>query len=860
MVEDEITEVDSNNVDHLLKSIIDRTIRAIKSKIVNTDDYLQIYFIYHLPRMRAFQYLVSGTEESYDFAKSFTYSVFENNSDNFRNGIIKDFELAEIIEYALNSFEVVKLLEQKDFKEHSHFVNLTKYERLKKIISIFNKADIDEIHKISVNSPTVFNLLLRIGLISLPQLPTNPEYSYFDGKPNDGKLTLGKEKQEKINKNISQFILKKNNNISTLPFSDRLFLLITLIEGCLWLQKFEDHDTSLRDYFYGNLYDLLNGSQSFAYKYNSIYLKPFEFYIYGNFIKRGANNNKDKEDKEKKIKKILRKYFSKFELLSFIQFSKFFLAENNYNNAQHFIELGSPFIPKSIVHGITSIILPEKIGIFSEEDNQLKKEQCYCFNIDLYKNLPIDGLEIINNPWALYKEDGKEFPTSLNNFNRKDSIALNKDECQILIRVKNSINQSKVIIIQLFSDDKDEVLNSLGIHVVNNFDDYKYTLKAYVEKLFFINRSVTLNTDTNNWFSKAFCKFYCEFDRKRLSDEIYGNHIKYRKWELDYFSNLINSYGNDEIHIYDIGVGYGRLETKLKEIKILSEKQIKFIGVDLSKTLLQNAKDVGLIFEQYHCDFRSIDLFGKDKADIVCFIYTTFGYFKDSAENIEVLKKAYDLLKPNGTLIIEQFNPSKTPDHCNTDPESFNTKIEGRDYRLVKTSNLKQPHEIKDENNNPINLDYALYYGNYVYFDCSGNTEEMIKCDTYEIRLYTEDWFKNIYSHATFHYYNLDGKEETDETKNNNQPIMVVEISKKITKELLKTLNKKVYDLISVSEDINEDFNIGNILETTFEKINNIDGDESIIKIFNLLEKYYDKIISTSNRNPYLEEYKKILG
>lgn len=54
---------------------------------------------------------------------------------------------------------------------------------------------------------------------------------------------------------------------------------------------------------------------------------------------------------------------------------------------------------------------------------------------------------------------------------------------------------------------------------------------------------------------------------------------------------------------------------------------------------------------------------------------------------------------------------------------------------MVKTSNFILSEKL--------NKPYAIYYGNYVYFDTTNNTEEMIKCDAYEIRLYTEKWFRD---------------------------------------------------------------------------------------------------------------------
>lgn len=52
--------VETNNIDNLLKVVIDSVIDNVRNRLVGISDdkYLSLYFIYHLPRMRAYQYLV----------------------------------------------------------------------------------------------------------------------------------------------------------------------------------------------------------------------------------------------------------------------------------------------------------------------------------------------------------------------------------------------------------------------------------------------------------------------------------------------------------------------------------------------------------------------------------------------------------------------------------------------------------------------------------------------------------------------------------------------------------------------------------------------------------------------------------
>jgi SAM-dependent methyltransferase len=81
----------------------------------------------------------------------------------------------------------------------------------------------------------------------------------------------------------------------------------------------------------------------------------------------------------------------------------------------------------------------------------------------------------------------------------------------------------------------------------------------------------------------------------------------------------------------------------------------KVTGVDKSTFLLekarQSAAEVGAAIEWVQQDMR--DFLRPASFDLVCSMFTSFGYFKDPDEDLHVLRNIHQSLKDNGVLIIE---------------------------------------------------------------------------------------------------------------------------------------------------------------------------------------------------------------
>ncbi len=91
---------------------------------------------------------------------------------------------------------------------------------------------------------------------------------------------------------------------------------------------------------------------------------------------------------------------------------------------------------------------------------------------------------------------------------------------------------------------------------------------------------------------------------------------------------------------------------------VLDKLGYNVTGVDLSETLLQEAKKsdpIGAI-RWLQGDMRKVPAEGP--FDAVFNLFTSFGYFEDDAENEKALHEIERLLRPGGSYLIDFLNPA----------------------------------------------------------------------------------------------------------------------------------------------------------------------------------------------------------
>ena len=103
--------------------------------------------------------------------------------------------------------------------------------------------------------------------------------------------------------------------------------------------------------------------------------------------------------------------------------------------------------------------------------------------------------------------------------------------------------------------------------------------------------------------------------------------------------------------VFDCCCGMGRHSIEL------AAAGCSVTGMDLSKGYLDIARDEAaqrsVNVDFIHQDVREMNYSGE--FDAVINMFTSFGYFEDPAEDLELLKKMYASLKPGGTLFMEMW-------------------------------------------------------------------------------------------------------------------------------------------------------------------------------------------------------------
>lgn len=150
-----------------------------------------------------------------------------------------------------------------------------------------------------------------------------------------------------------------------------------------------------------------------------------------------------------------------------------------------------------------------------------------------------------------------------------------------------------------------------------------------------------MNTSTN-WFVSWFDSPYYHILYQHRNDQ-----------EAQFFINNITSFLKLEkgAEILDIPCGRGRHALHLNSLGY------QVTGLDLSKNSIEFAKN----YQNDHLRFRVHDMripFAK-KFDAVFNLFTSFGYFDDDQDDIQVLTNFKNGLKPNRFAVIDFINIEK---------------------------------------------------------------------------------------------------------------------------------------------------------------------------------------------------------
>ncbi|SYZ72144.1 Methyltransferase type 11 [Candidatus Zixiibacteriota bacterium] len=107
--------------------------------------------------------------------------------------------------------------------------------------------------------------------------------------------------------------------------------------------------------------------------------------------------------------------------------------------------------------------------------------------------------------------------------------------------------------------------------------------------------------------------------------------------------------------VLDLCCGPGRFSVAL------AKRHFRVTGVDRTKYLLDKAKTrakkAGVKIEWVRKDMR--DFVSPNSFDLVLNTYTSFGYFQNKGEDLQVLKNIYDSLRPGGVCLIDTMGKER---------------------------------------------------------------------------------------------------------------------------------------------------------------------------------------------------------
>ena len=101
--------------------------------------------------------------------------------------------------------------------------------------------------------------------------------------------------------------------------------------------------------------------------------------------------------------------------------------------------------------------------------------------------------------------------------------------------------------------------------------------------------------------------------------------------------------------VLDLGCGSGR------HSRHLASKGLLVTGMDLAAGSIREAKKL----EQAHLRFLRHDMrvpFGREAFDYVFSFFTSFGYFEEPGEHLEVVRNMATSLRPGGRLVLDYLN------------------------------------------------------------------------------------------------------------------------------------------------------------------------------------------------------------
>lgn len=175
---------------------------------------------------------------------------------------------------------------------------------------------------------------------------------------------------------------------------------------------------------------------------------------------------------------------------------------------------------------------------------------------------------------------------------------------------------------------------------------------------------------SENWFASWFDTTYYHTLYKHRDDE------EARFFIRNLFENL--SLKKDS-KLLDLACGKGR------HSQIMHESGHTVTGADLSRNSIDYAKQFDSSGLEFIChDMREV--IPDRQFDVVFNLFTSFGYFDETSDNLRVISAIHEMLNPKGIFVLDFMNVHKVLDHL---IEEEIKEIDGIEFHLTRRFNGK---------------------------------------------------------------------------------------------------------------------------------------------------------------------------
>ena len=200
------------------------------------------------------------------------------------------------------------------------------------------------------------------------------------------------------------------------------------------------------------------------------------------------------------------------------------------------------------------------------------------------------------------------------------------------------------------------------------------------------------------WFEEWFDSPYYHMLYKKRNDDEANEFVK----------NIVTHFKLDKSHtLLDLACGKGR------HAKAFASYGIDVTGLDLSKNSIEYANK----FEHDHLHFYVHDMrqtFRTNYFDIICNLFTSFGYFKTAHDNMLAARSMYQSVRKDGIVFIDFVNRQHAIQHIESNRSESNI-IEGVKFEVTRSYTETRLLKEIDIHDGDINLHFEESLNSFTF-------------------------------------------------------------------------------------------------------------------------------------------------